>query len=470
MSRGLGFRLVSIGFGRAVTPLGPSLNGLGERTVAPTLITVVIAHGIGGRADLPVPIELVLAGAGVALLISFFALGVLWKRPRLQDRPDYTREILPVSPRPVLQVVGVISLLLVVGQLAVPLLGLQRVPGRPTIAPVMVWVVFWLVVPFLSAFIGNWYADLNPWRTVATLLGMGRFERMHLVGALGLWPASAMFVLFVWLELIHPGSGSPITLAGAASVLTLVLLVGMTVVGRETGLQLLDPFTTYNRLFSAISPLGRSLSGQIVWRGWLRSLAAIPQWKGLWFFLVVMIGTVTYDGASGSSWFQSATAWLGDARLAQTWSLLLTVGLVGLVYLMASWVASLSGGGERSTVAVAQRFAHTLVPIALAYVFAHYFTLIIFEGQQLVAAVSDPFGIGWDLFGTADRRIKFWVRSTDPIWYTQVATIVGGHILGVILAHDRALADFGRDALRSQYAMLVLMISLTSLGLLVQTG
>jgi hypothetical protein len=125
---------------------------------------------------------------------------------------------------------------------------------------------------------------------------------------------------------------------------------------------------------------------------------------------------------------------------------------------------------ETTTMKVAQRFAHTLVPIALAYAFAHYFTLIIFEGQQLLRAVSDPFGLGWDLFGTASFRTVFLITTTDPIWYIQVASIVVGHLLGVILAHDRALADFGADAIRSQYVMLLLMIALTSLGLLVLAG
>ena len=117
-----------------------------------------------------------------------------------------------------------------------------------------------------------------------------------------------------------------------------------------------------------------------------------------------------------------------------------------------------------------QRFAHTLVPIALAYAVAHYFTLVIFEWQQLFAAISDPFGLGWDLFGTADRRVNFFIVSSQPIWYFQVASIVVGHVLGVTLAHDRALADFGRDAVRSQYAMLVLMVGLTTLGLTILAG
>jgi hypothetical protein len=251
---------------------------------------------------------------------------------------------------------------------------------------------------------------------------------------------------------------------------TLFLLVAVGVVGLETGLVAFDLFTTQNRLFSAISPLGRTRDGQLVWRGWLRALPAIPQWRGLWVFVVAMIGTVTYDGASEASWFGDLTARMGRTEVGETLLLVATVVVIGLSYLGASAAASRLSHARPGTMEVAQRFAHTLVPIAFAYAFAHYFTLVIFEGQQVIAALSDPFGLGWDLFGTAERRIVFFITTTTPVWYVQVASIVVGHVLGVVLAHDRALADFGPDAIRSQYAMLILMIALTSLGLLVLAG
>ncbi|MGQ0849957.1 MAG: hypothetical protein ACT4OP_12775 [Actinomycetota bacterium] len=119
---------------------------------------------------------------------------------------------------------------------------------------------------------------------------------------------------------------------------------------------------------------------------------------------------------------------------------------------------------------VASRFAHTLVPIAFAYSFAHYFTLIIFEGQSIISAAADPFGLGWDLFGARDYKIDFFLGPI-PVWYIQLATIIAGHVAGVVLAHDRALADFkGVGAVRSQYAMLVLMVLLTGLGLFILAG
>jgi hypothetical protein len=160
----------------------------------------------------------------------------------------------------------------------------------------------------------------------------------------------------------------------------------------------------------------------------------------------------------------------GQTVLGETLLLIGCVLAIGGAYWIASWAAARMAGGSWTPTTVAARFAHTLVPIALAYALAHYLTLIIFEGQQLVAAISDPFGLGWDLFGTAERKVDFFITAAEPVWYAQVAVIVTGHILGVVLAHDRALHDFGTEAVRSQYAMLLLMVALTTLGLLILAG
>jgi hypothetical protein len=251
---------------------------------------------------------------------------------------------------------------------------------------------------------------------------------------------------------------------------TLSMMAVMAAAGRETGLAVFDAFTPYNRLISSISPLGRREDGRLVWRGWLRALTVIPEWKGLSAFVVIAIGTVSYDGASATAWFRSIFGDFAQTTLGQTVLLMSTVLVIGLAYWLASAVAARMVGGGWTAVRVARRFAHSLVPIALAYAVAHYLTLIFFEGQQLIAAASDPFALGWDLFGTADRRVDFFITASEPIWYIQVAVIVTGHVLGVVLAHDRALADFGTGAVRSQYAMLLLMVALTTLGLLILAG
>jgi hypothetical protein len=419
-----------------------------------------LAHGIGGRADLPVPIEFFLYGAGVVLVVSFIALAVLWPEPRLQGRTHSK----PITTGPLgwpgraLAGVGVAALLLVV---ATGLAGIQNSSRNP--APVLVWVDFWLVVPFLGAFFGNLYTYLNPWRTLGSLVQSP--ERPDLLDRAGVYPAALALFLFTWLELVVPDGGRPDTVAIAALVYTGVLMGLMVWAGRSTGLQLADAFTTYNRLISAIAPFGRDAEGRLVRRGWLRALPVLPRWRGLTLFVVLMIGTVSYDGLSSTQWWRDLLGSGAGTLLWDTLSMIIVSAVIAAGYWSASWAAVKLGGGGLRTRDVAASFAHTLVPIALAYAFAHYFTLVLFEGQLLISTLSDPFGRGWDLFGTADRAINYWM-SPRAVWYVQVVAIVAGHVTGVILAHDRALAEFPPvRAVRSQYAMLVLMVALTALGL-----
>lgn len=429
-----------------------------------------LAHGIGGRLDLPVPVSYFVAAAGSVVVVSFVALAMLWPTPRFDSGP-LERKLLsiPTWISWLLGLVGIAGLIVVIGQVVPSILGLDTVRGRPSMAPVLVWVMMWLVVPFLSALIGNWYRSLNPWNSLGLVFGVGRTERTDVFARVGVWPAAVVLVAFAWLELISPQSANPAALGWAAVAYTTYLLLAMGFMGRLAATASGDLFTVYNRLFSAVSPFGRSVDGQLVWRGWLRALPALPEWPGLAFFVVAAIGTVTYDGASGAAWFRNATSGLGGSRLGQTALLLGSVLLVALAYWSASWMAARLSPGSDANV-VARRFAHTLVPIALAYAVAHYATLIAFEGQQLISAMSDPFALGWDLFGTADRSVNFFLTASEPVWYFQLAVIIIGHVLGVVLAHDRALIDFGKDAVRSQYAMLFLMVGLTSLGLVILAG
>lgn len=186
-----------------------------------------------------------------------------------------------------------------------------------------------------------------------------------------------------------------------------------------------------------------------------------------------MIGTVTYDGMSGTPWWDDFSFALVGANQSTMWfktiALVAVVAVIGGAYAAASWWASrIAGPNGPGPAEVAGSFAHTLVPIALAYAFAHYFTLIAFEGQLLIPALSDPLGLGWNLFGTIDYGPDYTWIPPVAVWWVQLSAIVGGHVVGVALAHDRALAVFpGSRAVRTQYAMLALMVALTALGLTV---
>lgn len=425
------------------------------------------AHGIGGRSDLPVPLEYFLVGAGIVLVLTFGLLAVLWPEPRLQDgpRPRGRGVVIPrwLERGAGLVVLSWLALVIVAGLVGDP-------EAAVDIAPVSVWVLFWLVLPFLAAVLGNVWARISPWVVLGRWVEPAR-PHDGAVGRLGVWPAAGALLAFTWLELVSPDSGNPQVLAVAALVYTAFVLVWTARLGVDATSTSVEAFAVYHRLIGGLAPLGRDDDGRLRRRGWLRRLVVEPARPGLVLFVVAMIGTVTYDGMAQTPWWDDLTfeiagtaqrsAWIGTVGMA------VTVGVVGAAYLAASWwaarIAAVPGMGAR---AVARSFAHTLIPIALAYAVAHYATLIAFEGQLLFAAISDPLGLGWDLFGTADWTIDYTWLSPTAVWYVQVGAIVVGHIAGVVLAHDRALALFPGDrAVRTQYAMLTLMVGLTALGL-----
>ena len=147
-----------------------------------------------------------------------------------------------------------------------------------------------------------------------------------------------------------------------------------------------------------------------------------------------------------------------------------------LVYVAVSKVMALIIGrsgtasgnaGRLSGLAIARIFVFSLVPIALAYHLAHYFSFLLTYGQLVVPLVSDPFGVGWDIFGTRGYEVDIGVVGARFVWYTAVISIVIGHVTAVWIAHVVALNRFQDRAvaIRSQYPLVVLMIGYTAIGL-----
>jgi hypothetical protein len=431
----------------------------------------LLAH-VGGRSDLPVPLSFFVVGAGLAIIVSFVALSSAWLEPRLQG--DYQGRIRPVRQRKLAA-----RLLTGAGATGTALVLINGpLDGDATsrsISAVLVWIVFWLLIPFASALVGGLWKRISPYRRIVHLAARNVPERPDILNRLGVWPATTAFVSFVWLELVYPDNTLPGTLTAAAFGYGVYLWALARRLGPETALQSGAAFEMYTGVISRIAPteiVTAPHRGQveIERRGWLVALPHLPTLPGTTAFIIAMIGTVSYDGMSGAGWW---TDLVGDVRndmWFETVALLGTCVVIGGAYYGASRVAAQLADDGRSAREVAARFAHTLVPIAFAYAFAHYFTLVVFEGQQLVHAASDPFGRGWNLFGTADWRVVF-TPSQLWVWYAQVIVIVLGHIAGVVLAHDRALGEFEIEvAVRTQYAMLVLMVVLTGFGLFILAG
>jgi hypothetical protein len=439
------------------------------------------AHGLVGRTSLPVPTWLFAWAAGGMLLVSFLALPRLWSSPKLESAPE--RRMFSV-PRGAGALCGVFGLAAFVVVVDAGVTG-NQVPTS-NLAPTAVFVLFWVGVPVLSAVLGDVFKAFNPWRALARALALGaRHTRWgRAIGAplpyppvLGRWPAVAGILGFAWLELVFVGRQHPATLAVLAVAYALVQLVGMACFGIEQWTDNGDAFAVIFGLFARLSPL--HVRDGALWRRLpLSGLTSLQPGPGTVALLVTMIGATTFDGfLNGPVWRGIAPSLQGDfASLGfgatAALELALTVGLAACVLLCGGLYglgvrAMSSESPDHDARALARAFAHTLVPIAFGYLLAHYFSLLVIQGQATAYLISDPRGTGADLFGTAGVRIDPGLVSAAAIWYFQVAALVSGHVSGLVLAHDRALALFGnsRIAAESQRWMLAVMVTFTCLGL-----
>jgi len=277
---------------------------------------------------------------------------------------------------------------------------------------------------------------------------------------LGRWPAAIGLFGFVWLELVAPDRVTIPILLFWLTLYTVIMLFGSVPFGRRW-FSAADPFETYAVTMAKMSPWGRG-SGQILLRSPLANLTTLKPQPGMVIFLAVLIGSTGYDGFSNSSlWVR----WTQNSVLPTV--VVSTLGLLGFTAIVfTSYTAACLLAGRlthTSRRALPRLFLHSLVPIALGYVTAHYLTLLILEGQRVFITSSDRLSRGWDLFGTVGWDINASiVNYPGLIGSIQTAAVVLGHILGVILAHDRALALFPRRAaVIGQIPLLVVMVSYT---------
>lgn len=439
------------------------------------------AHGIGGSADLPIPQWMFAWAAAIVLIASFVALGALWPRPRLQ-RPRL-RPLLTL-PRGAREVCGVAGVALY-GVVVYAALAGTSVPTA-NLAPTAIYVAFWVGIPLLSVLLGNVFAWFSPWRAVyrwtsaaarRAVPGLDA-EPMAWPARLGRWPAVAGLAAFGWLELAYVDRDVPATLGVIALAYGFVQVVGMSLWGERTWSERGDAFGAWFALCGRMSPF--ELRGrELCLRPPLSGLPRLEPLPGTVALLCVLIGTTTFDGASNGVLWVDAAPWLqerfGDLGLSLTAASEAagTLGLAGAIAAVALlYQLGIRGmrtlDPRRDAGELARSFAHTLAPIAFAYAIAHYFSLLVFQGQALIYLASDPLGTGSDLLGTASTQVDYQLISPTAIWYVQVAALVAGHVGGLVLAHDRALAVFrgdARAALRSQYWMLAVMVGFTCLGL-----
>jgi hypothetical protein len=451
-----------------------------------------VAHALVARQDLPIPAWLFAWGASIVLIVSFFALSTAWRKPRFEDerwRPLSERLSRGLSSLPVQTLCGLTGVFLLGFSIYAGLQGTEA-PDR-NFALTFIFVTAWLGFPLFRVVFGDVFRPFNPWRAVGRLVG-GVFtavagqQPIHFryPERLGRWPAAVGLLAVVWLEVVYGASGgvavglSPDVAGQAALAYSLYTFAMMTLFGVEKWCEVGEVFSVYFGMFSRLGAFGFR-DGRL---GRRLPLAASTSWAtvpGSAAVVIASIATTSFDGAQEGALKGSIVRvfeWLSDAglslttslRLADTIFMLVCFAGIGLVYLIG--VRGMAGvRGAPPLNKLRSGFAHTLIPIAFAYLVAHYFSLFVFQEQaQFGYLLSDPLGTTHtDLFGTVENGIDFKILSANAIWYVQVGALVIGHVVGLTLAHDRAIAYWGdyRQAARSQYWMLAVMVAFTCFGL-----
>ena len=425
-----------------------------------------LAHGVGVRADLPIPLTLALVGSGTAVLVSFLALLFFWRSSRLRgDRAGVPvpAAVQAVLDSPVTRWVLKLAVLGVTGVvLAVALTGPTDPPQN--IAPWAFYVTFWAGIVVVSLLLGPVWKVVNPLRTLHAVLRplTGPAPAQGRLDGLGYWPAAVAIAAYTWLELCYNERATPSTVGVFLVLYGVVQLVAALWVG-ESWFERGDGFEVYSTLLGRLSVIGRRDDGRLVLRNPLDGLDWLRPERGLAAVVVVLVGGTAFDGVTRTRWWQEGPGIQGDAVSApQTVWLTITLLGVGGLYLGATKLASLLSGVDDAPAL----FAHSVVPIVAGYAIAHYFSLFVFEGQLTWILASDPFVQGWDLFGTATDAVDYTVVTPATISNVQVGSIVLGHVLGVVLAHDRAVRHSTHTReLVAQLPLLAVMIGFTVGGI-----
>ncbi|MEU4573402.1 MULTISPECIES: hypothetical protein [Nonomuraea] len=430
----------------------------------------ILAHGIGSRHDLPIPAFYAFAGALAALVVSFLGLAVLWAESKFRGREaglalPHVMQRLADAPatRTALRALGLAGAAFTVFLAAFG-------PDDPerNAAATLVYVVFWVGLVPASLLFGPVWRLVNPLRAVHAALARlpGRRRDREPPAWLGHWPAAAGLLAFTWLELVAPEPAANSSMLAFFGCYAAVHLTGSLVYGPRW-FDRADAFEAYSALIGRLAPLGRRADGRIVLRNPFHGLDAVTPVPGLVALVCVMLASTAYDGFSDAPvWVDTLQSAAAGPTATGTLGLLAAVAGVALLYGACIGVAGLIGGSRRPGDGNLRAFAHSLVPIAVGYLVAHYFSLLVIEGQRAFILASDPLDTGLDLLGTASRTVDEAVVSPGTIATVQVVSIVAGHVLGVIAAHDRSVRLFApAKAVAGQIPLFILMVCYTLGGL-----
>ena len=399
-------------------------------------------HGVVNVGDLPIPFDIVLNSSALVVLITFVYLKVSWKESIITPR----QEVFNDKQNFIGKLFGIIILFLLI---APGIFGNES--SKTSVAPLILWVFLWIGVPVLGLLFGDIYSKFNPLNLFS--LKSDKPESVYF--------ACILFIGLTWFELVWRRPGNPLNIA--VVLITLFVCVNLLRYFLKKSLIEVDPLLLLHYLYSKL----KLFNSKPYFRSLLDNIGNLAKLRGIEYFVLLMIGTVTYDGLRETTfWYNQFGSRTDDMGFSTMMFLIMNLGTI-LFYRFACFFAIKVSGSDLELNHVSNLFGHTMLPIAFAYHVTHYLTLLLFESQTFFYRFNDPIGIGMNILNVQEPTINYFVEPL-VIWGIQVAVTLLGHMLSVVLAHDLAVKLFGhQQSDKTQYIFLFITVALTLQALFV---
>ncbi|WP_030165878.1 MULTISPECIES: hypothetical protein [Actinomycetes] len=441
---------------------------------------MIVAHGLGGSEDLPIPYTSVLIGGAWALTFSFAVVVFAWRTPRFgPDKPGRPAPLWVARfvDSPVTRTVAaVLALVFAVWVMMAGVFGPES-DDNPFAGSF--YVLLWVGLVVLSVLVGPVWRVISPIRTVyrfgSRVVGRSRSERTRVYPTTwGYWPASVGLFAFVWLELASPEPDS-VPAIRIWLLCYVVLMVAGAAVWGDRWLTRSDPFDVYSVVASRLSVFGRDrATGRIVVGNPMNHLTTLPILPGTVVLLSVLLGSTAFDSFSDFPQWKDYVESIGGGDVgssaAHTLALVVFIAVVFGTFTLATRATGGVSSAQRQ--ALPGQLAHTLIPIVIGYVLAHYLQYLVEKGQETFLALGDPLGRGWNVLWLQDAHPGYVLSQHPTVAATlKVGFVLGGHIAAVIAAHDASLRLLpARHQRTGQLALLLTMVAYTFLGLYLLFG
>ena len=430
----------------------------------------IFAHGIGQSYTLPIPLTFYLGGSAAVVLISFIIIS-LFIRPYQSEKSNGAKLLFKI-PTFIEDFIKVLSIFLLLLVITTGLFGNQQ-PDR-NFSPNFFWAFFVIFFVISSALINGIWKLVNPINLLVSgieKIGRGGVNlNINYPEKLNYWPAAVFYFIFIWFELISGLSSQPRILS-LLVITYIVFQIWLVIIFGKKHLEKFEFLSVFANLLGNISVLEIE-NMKIYFKNPLKklNLNAVSNFSLVIFIILTLTG-VAFDSFAESPAFFSILRFLNlenlNFSLVRTLTLLLMIIPYLFLYTFFTYISNKFSKDEKPFLFAAKIFSISLLPISVAYFVAHFFPLLLFQGQVLIALISDPFGIGWNLYQTAGYKINLKIMGVATIWYLQIGLIVIGHILAVLISHLLALNTYKNEkgAILSQYPITLLMVIYTIFSL-----